>query len=212
MKIILVDDHKMVREGLREMLRSMPDVEVIAEAADGREGVRLAKMLSPDVVVMDIDMPGLSGFEATRQITANGNGAKVIALTASSSANAARQMLSAGASAFVVKAAAFRDFHDALKAVRAGTVYFSPGLADSVLRELARTNGNGSTALSRLTARERETLRLLAEGYATKEIAAKLALSIKTIETHRKNLMDKLDMHTVAQLTKYAIREGITSP
>lgn len=211
MRIIIVDDHELVREGLRRMLLDQPDIEVVAEAENGREAVRLAAELSPDVVVMDIDMPDLNGIEATRQIRANGKGPKVIALTASGSAQSTRQMLQAGASAYVVKTAAFKDFGDALKAVRGDTFYLSPGLAESVVQQEVNGNGNGSFVFSQLSGREREVLQLVAEGYATKEAAAKLAVSVKTIETHRRNLMDKLDLHSVAELTKYAIREGITS-
>ena len=209
MRIILVDDHPLVREGLREMLRAMAGVEVIAEAGDGRTAVRLVAELSPDVVVMDIDMPDLNGYEATRLISQNVKGPKVIALSASDSAQCTRRMLKAGASAYVVKAAAFKDFGDALRAVQAGKIYLSPELTDSVVSQEVHSE-HTPTAFSSLTGREREILQLVAEGHDSKGIAAKLQISVKTIETHRKHLMEKLALHSVAELTKYAIREGIT--
>ncbi len=209
MRIILADDHKLVRQGLRTLLRDEPDVEVVAEADDGRTAVRLAAELSPDVVVMDIDMPDMNGVEAMRRISANGDGPKVIALTASASPQATARMLDAGASAYVVKTAAFKDFGDALKAVRAGKLYLSPGLADSMPQ--AVDNRSGHSRVRQLSAREREVLQLMAEGKSMKEIAAHLHVSTKTIETHRRNLMEKLRLDSVAELTKYAIREGITS-
>jgi DNA-binding NarL/FixJ family response regulator len=209
-RIILADDHEMVRAGLRALLKAVPGVEVIAEARDGRAAVRLAAELSPDIVVMDIEMPDLNGVEATRQIKANGAGPKVIALTASGSEQSTRQVLKAGADAYVVKTAAFKDFSEALQAIRTDKVYLSPGIADSVVKD---ANGNPlePSPIGHLSGREREVLQLLAEGYASKEVAAKLHISVKTIETHRKNLMEKLQLHSVAELTKYAIREGITS-
>jgi len=207
MRILLADDHKLVRDGLRSLLGSVPGVEVVAEAANGRTAVQLAQSLLPDVVVMDIEMPDLNGIEATRQITANGHGPKVIAVTAAANPQIAARMLDAGATAYVIKTAAFDEFANALNAVRAGKTYLSPVLTDSM-------NGDSAvkaSAFARLSPREREVIQLLAEGKTNKEVAAQLHVSIKTAETHRRNLMEKLEIDSVAELTKYAIREGITS-
>jgi len=197
----------MMREGLRRLLEATPGVQVIGEAADGRTAVKQASQLSPDVVVMDINMPDLNGVEATRQIRADGKGPKVIALTGHEPTRFASEMLRAGASGFALKTNAFQELGNALEAVCAGKIYLSPSITSD---ETFISDGQPS-AWSRLSAREREVLQLLAEGKAVKEIAVHLNVSIKTAETHRRNLMEKLDIHTVAELTKYAIREGITS-
>jgi two-component system, NarL family, response regulator NreC len=207
-RILLADDHEMLRAGLRSLLEDEAGFEVIAEAEDGRTAVRLAAELSPDVVIMDIHMPDLNGVEATRQIkNGNGDGPKVIALSAHSDERFAREMLRAGASSYVLKHAAFEELAAALKAVIANQTYLSPSVAQVVMKDYVK---NGS-AFSTLTAREREVLRLLAEGKATKEAAMHLKVSVKTVETHRRNIMEKLGTHSVAELTKYAIREGLTS-
>src|SRR4051812_28121425 len=168
MRILLADDHKLVRDGLRSLLGSVPGVEVVAEAANGRSAVQLAQSLLPDVVVMDIEMPDLNGIEATRQITANGHGPKVIAVTAAANPQIAARMLDAGATAYVIKTAAFDEFANALNAVRAGKTYLSPVLTDSM-------NGDSAvkaSAFARLSPREREVIQLLAEGKTNKEVAA----------------------------------------
>jgi DNA-binding NarL/FixJ family response regulator len=211
MKIILVDDHKLIREGLRRILLDVPDIQIVAEADDGRAAVQLVEDLSPDVVVMDIDMPNLNGIEATRQICSKGKATKVLALTASASPQSARKMLKAGASGYVVKTSAFREFAGALKSLQSGKVYLSPGLSETLIHEMVSEKENAPSAFSVLSGREREVLQLLAEGKATKEVAIHLHVSVKTIETHRKNIMEKLDLYSVAELTKYAIREGLTS-
>jgi two-component system, NarL family, response regulator NreC len=207
-RILLADDHQMIRAGLRSLLRDQAGMEVIAEATDGRTAVRLAAELSPDVVIMDIHMPDLNGIEATRQIRgANSNGPKVIALSAHSDERYAREMLRAGASGYVLKHAAFEELAAALKAVVANQTYLSPSVSQVAVNDDVKSG----TAFSTLTAREREVLQLLAEGKATKQVAMHLKVSVKTVETHRKNLMDKLGMDSVAELTKYAIREGLTT-
>jgi DNA-binding NarL/FixJ family response regulator len=211
LKVLLADDHEMLRAGLRALLQQKADVEVVAEASDGRTAVRLASELNPDVVVMDINMPDLNGIEATRQIRSNGSGPKVIALTAYAPGRFTVEMLKAGASAYILKTSAFRELGNALDSIRAGKVYLSPAVSGAVVDDSARLGNNGGSVFSTLSAREREVLQLLAEGKATKEVAAHLKVSVKTVETHRRNLMDKLDLHSVAELTKYAIREGITS-
>jgi two-component system, NarL family, response regulator NreC len=207
-RILLADDHQMILGGLRSLLRDLPGMEVIAEATDGHTAVRLAAELSPDVVIMDINMPDLNGIEATRQMRGNnGGGPKVIALSAHSDERYARAMLRAGASGYVLKHAAFEELATALKLVVANQTYLSPSIAQVIVKDYVRDG----TAFSTLTAREREVLQLLAEGKATKQAAMHLKLSVKTIETHRNNIKNKLGIESTAELTKYAIREGLTT-
>jgi len=214
MRILIADDHQMFRQGLRLLLDSQPDVEVIAETGDGRSAVQLAVEQSPDVVVMDVSMPDLNGIDATRQIMTNaapGKAPKVIALSAHSDQHYAEQMLGAGAVGYVLKHAAFPEMMEALSAVMAGKIYLSPTLPN-----VGKVQGHGGSeavapGTNKLSPREREILQLLAEGKAMKEIASVLNVSIKTVETHRRTMMSKLGLYSVAELTKYAIREGVTS-
>jgi DNA-binding NarL/FixJ family response regulator len=192
-------------------------VEVVAEAVDGRSAVKLAAELEPDVVVMDINMPDLNGIDATRQITSgtarSGAGPKVVGLSAYSDRRFTLGMLNAGASGFVVKDAAFSELADAIRTVAGDKVYLSPSIAAHALTDRAGDDGAAAvpSVFSELSPREREILQLTAEGKAMKEIAAHLDISIKTVETHRRKVMEKLGMDSVAELTKYAIREGLTS-
>jgi two-component system response regulator NreC len=211
MRILIADDHQMFRQGLRVLLDSQPDVEVIAETGDGRSAVQLAAEHAPDVVVMDVSMPDLNGIDATKQIMGNapaGKAPKVIALSAHADDNFAQQMLAAGALAYVVKHAAFPEMMEALSAVIAGKIYLSPTLPHAAKMQSQHAEAAGNNKLS---PREREILQLLAEGKAMKEIASVLGVSIKTVETHRRTMMSKLGLYSVAELTKYAIREGVTS-
>jgi DNA-binding NarL/FixJ family response regulator len=218
-RILLADDHQLIRAGLRALLEAEPGVQVVAEAGDGRTAVRLAAELSPDVVVMDISMLGLNGIEATRQIRAgrNGNGnrtgPKVIALSGHSDRRMVTEMLKAGGSGYIPKESAFEEVALALRTVMSNKVYLSPAVADVVVEDFSRGKAAGdASAFDTLTPREREVLQLVAEGKATKQVAMVLHVSIKTVETHRKNIMEKLGIDSVAELTKYAIREGLTSP
>jgi len=213
MRVLVADDHLMFRQGLRILLESQPDVEIVGEAGDGRSAVKMAAELKPDIVVMDVSMPDLNGIDATRQITSqstNGKVPKVIALSAHSDARVAGEMLAAGASGYVVKTGAFPELVEALSSIMAGRVYLSPSLPRPV--ETADASAAAlSSASRRLSPREREILQLLAEGKAMKEVASILNVSIKTVETHRRTMMGKLGLYSVAELTKYAIREGVTS-
>lgn len=212
-RVLIVDDHRIIREGLRVLLRSDPGVEVVGEAADGRAAVTMAAELSPDVVVMDITMPDLNGIDATRRIrSSNGHSPKVIALSAHADRRYATEMLSAGAAGFVIKEAAYEELSLALKTVMTNKLYLSPAVSE-VIVEGMRSGGApaGPTVFSELTPREREVLQLMAEGKATKQVAMHLHVSVKTAESHRRNLMEKLKLHSLAELTKYAIREGLTS-
>ena len=207
-KVIIVDDHQMVREGLRSLLVGEKDMEVIAEAGDGWEGVRLAEKLAPDVVIMDIAMPELNGIEATRQILARTTGVRVMVLSMHSDKRFVERTLKAGASGYLLKDCAFEELVRAIRTVMAGQIYLSPGIASLVVRGYLE---NGLDSPSVLSAREREVLQLITEGKSTREIGLLLHISIKTVETHRQQIMKKLHLRTVAELTKYAIREGLTT-
>jgi DNA-binding NarL/FixJ family response regulator len=213
-RIVIADDHQIIREGLRSLLSAVPGVEVVAEAEDGRTAVKLAAELAPDVVVMDINMPDLNGIEATRQITGGGGRVpRVVGLSAYSDRRFTLEMLNAGARGFVVKDAAFAELAEAIRTVMDDKVYLSRSIAGVVADDDANDArwADVPSAFSQLSPREREILQLTAEGKAMKEIAGKLDISIKTVETHRRKVMEKLAMDSVAELTKYAIREGLTS-
>jgi DNA-binding NarL/FixJ family response regulator len=211
-KIILADDHKIMRQGLHNLLEDHADFEIIDEADDGITAVKKAIELSPDVVIMDVSMPGLNGIEATRQIKAEKPEVKVIALSMHAEKRFVAEMLNAGASAYLLKDSAFDELVRAIRAVLVNKIYLNPSIAETVIKDYIKQVPRESfSAFSILSKREREVLQLLAEGSSTKKIASLLFLSIKTVETHRKNIMEKLDLHSIAELTKYAIREGITS-
>jgi DNA-binding NarL/FixJ family response regulator len=211
-KVLLADDHVMMRGGLRMVLEQNAELTVVGEAEDGRETVRLVKKLSPDVVVMDIAMPDMNGIEATRQIVADHPGVKVIALSMHSDRHFVSEMLKAGATAYLLKQCAVDELLAAIKTVLKNQTYLSPCISGVVVDNFVRnTSKTESGAFSYLSDREREVLQLVAEGKTSKEIASQLNLSIKTVEAHRMNIMEKLNIHTVAELTKYAIREGLSS-
>jgi DNA-binding NarL/FixJ family response regulator len=220
-KILLVDDHKIMRQGLKSLLMREPDMQVVGEAEDGRTGLEMAKELRPDVVLMDISMPGLNGIDATRRMLDIDPAMKVLALTAHSDRNMVREILKAGAMGYIVKDSAVEELVQAVHTANGGRVYLSPRIAGLVVEGFVDEDGNGNGrggggggaagVFSRLTAREREVLQLMAEGKATKEVARALSVSVKTAETHRRAIMQKLDLHSVAELTKYAVREGLTS-
>ena len=211
-KILLADDHRIMRSGLRSLLDKEPDMEVVAEAENGRMTVQLARKLSPDVVIMDISMPDLNGIEASRQILSEAPDVKVVALSMHSDEQFVVEMLDAGASGYLLKDCALGELCLAIRAVVANQNYLSPGIASIVIkdyrRELSRAEPPSSPVL---TPREREVLQLVAEGNSSKKIASLLYISVKTVEAHRHQIMDKLNIHSVAELTKYAIRKGITS-
>jgi DNA-binding NarL/FixJ family response regulator len=211
-RILLVDDHKITRQGLRLLLEKQQDMEVVGEAEDGRTAVSLVRELVPSVVIMDVSMPDLNGMEATRQIIAQSPDVKIIALSMHSDMLFVTEMLKSGASGYLLKDCAFEELARAIQAVVTGKTYLSPSISgvvvDDYLHRLSRADFSDSEVL---TDREREVLQLMAEGKSTKQIALKLHISVKTVETHRRQMMNKLDIHTVAELTKYAIRKGLTS-
>ena len=185
--------------------------QVIAEADNGRSAVSLAKQLQPDIVITDIAMPDLNGLDATRQICAEAPRAKVLALSMHTESRFVLGILEAGASGYLLKDAAFEELSVAIKAILKDQIYLSPAIASVVVRQsLGHVGSKPRSERAQLSKREREVLQLIAEGKSTKEIAAVLYVSVKTVETHRKQIMDKLDIYSIAELTKYAIREGVT--
>mgnify|MGYP000848155644 FL=1 len=212
-RVILADDHQVIREGLRNLIEEQQDMEVVAEASNGRAAIKLCMEMKPDVIVMDVAMPDLNGIEATRQVVSECPATKVLALSMHADKHYAAGMLGAGASGYVLKDCAFDELADAIRRVASGGSYLSPEIEGVVLRDyVERLSGEGGdSAFSVLTDREREVLQLVAEGHTTKQIADSLHVSVKTVESHRQNIMDKLEIRSIAELTKYAIREGLTS-
>lgn len=211
-KILLVDDHKILRDGICSIVKGYPDMEVIGEAADGNIAMRLVKELSPDVVIMDISMPNLNGIDATRKIIADNPKIKVIALSMHHDKQFVSEIFKAGASGYLLKDCAFDELEHAVRIVMDGKTYINPEIASLVIESLvSQPQATSQKAFSLLTDREREVLQLIAEGESTKEIASHLSVSSKTIESHRRQVMGKLNIRNVAELTKYAIREGLTS-
>lgn len=210
-RILLADDHSIIRDGLRALIEKEPGMSVVAEASDGREAVKLAREHVPDIVVMDVGMPELNGVEATRQIAAEVPSVKVLGLSMHAELRFVAEMLMAGASGYLLKDIAFDELAKAVRSVMDGHRYVGPGIMDDLLDDYIRQLdcGRRKTAFSVLTSREREVLQLIAEGCSTKEIALRLDVSVKTVETHRSNLMRKLDVSSVAELTVYAIKEGL---
>lgn len=210
-RIVVADDHEIVRRGLCSLLRNQPDWEVCGEASDGREAVEQALTLKPGVVILDIGMPNLNGLEAARQILKANPQIKILILTLHDSDQVVQDVLNAGASGFLLKTDAARDLVVAVEALRRNKVYFTPKVAAMVLDGFLRKkeSASGTPARSRLTPREREIVQLLAEGKSSKEVAVALGLSVKTVETHRSNIMRKLDLHSVSDLVLYAVRNNI---
>jgi len=211
--ILLVDDHRIVREGLRTLLGQQPDLEVVGEAADGRDAVTQARLLRPDVIVMDIAMPELNGVEATRLILAELPHVRIVALSMYADRRFVAEILRAGALGYVLKDGAFEELALAIRTITEGKTYLSPSIAGLVVEELVqRTSAPGSPSLGGLPPRERQVLKLLADGMRPREIAQELAISVKTVEVHKQNLMNKLEIHTASELTRFAIREGLSTP
>jgi DNA-binding NarL/FixJ family response regulator len=212
-KILLVDDHEIMREGLAALLRKHPEYEIVGQAANGRIALEMVDKLSPDLVVMDIEMPNLNGIEATRRMITKRPELKVMALSTHSQRSMIVRMLQAGAAGYMLKESAFPELAEGLKAMREGKTYLCSKVAKVVFSDYVKMLTNPDwTGGDKLTSREREVLQLVAEGNTTKEIAKTLTLSVKTVDSHREHIMDKLGIHNIAGLTKYAIREGLTAP
>ena len=211
-RILLADDHGMMREGLKLLITKQMGMDVIGECNNGHAAVQKARELKPDVVVMDIGMPDLNGIEATRQIAQENEDIKVLALSQYSDPRMVSEMFRAGAKGFVLKDSAVEELIRAIHTVCTCRTYVSPDIAGDFVRRHVRKIGSNEegSAFALLSDREREVLQLLAEGKSTKEIAAKLFRSGKTIETHRHNIMHKLNLHSLPELTKYAVRQGLT--
>jgi len=210
--IILADDHNILRQGLRALIEARPGMRVVAEAVDGLTAVQLSEKLSPDLVIMDVQMPVLNGMEATRKIISGQPGVKVIALSMHSDRRFVAEMLKNGARGYILKECAFDELTRAIDTVLKGQIYLSPGITGTVLEDyVQRLTASDPQPQSDLTNREREVLQLLAEGHATKQIASLLHLSEKTVEVHRRNIMKKLGLGNLADLTRYALRAGLTN-
>ncbi len=211
-KVLIAEDHQIVRQGLRTLLEREPDLEVVGEAENGRSTVRLARESHPEVIIMDVAMPDLNGIEATRQIISEMPKVKVIALSMYADRRFVANMLKAGASGYLLKDCASEELVRAIRVVLAHKTFLSPGVADIVVKDYVQAPlGPEASVFSILSNREREVLQLMAEGKSTNQIAECLHVSVKTVETHRQQMMQKLKMHSVAELTKYAIREGLTT-
>ena len=210
-RILLADDHGIIRQGLRSLLSKQSDMEVVAEAEDGRKAINLVREFKPDIVIMDITMPNLNGVEATRQIKTEFAETKVIALSIHSNRRFVADMLKVGASAYILKDCLFDELVQAIRIVTGGGTYLSPTITGVVVDDYINLTKGVDSQPMVLNDREREVLQLLSEGKSTKEIALELHVSTKTIEANRRHIMEKLDIHNVAELTKYAVREGLTS-
>src|ERR1700724_2769074 len=213
-RLLVADDHEIVRKGLRSLLEAQPGWQVTAEACDGREAVAKAKELKPDVTVLDISMPSLNGLEAARQILKNDSRSKILILTMHESDPLIREVLDVGARGYVLKTDASRDLVTAVTAVRSNKTFFTAKVAQMVLegyldKKPGKDKPPTESPKTRLTPRQREIVQLLAEGKSSKEVAVQLGLSVKTAETHRANIMRRLDCHSVSELVRYAVRNNI---
>src|SRR5260370_36226384 len=211
-RILIADDHEVVRKGLVALLQAQPDWQVCGEASEGRQAVEKTFQLKPDVVILDIGMPNLNGLEATRQILKINPQARVLILTLHDSDQVVREVLNAGASGFLLKSAAGRDLVAAVDALRHDKTYFTSKIASMVLEGFLKAATPGAVPTpgrNRLTPREREAVQLLAEGKSTNQVAGDLGLSVKTAETHRSNIMRKLQIHSISDLVLYAVRNNI---
>ena len=210
-RVVLADDHVLIRAGLRALLHSLPNIEVIGEASDGNEAVNVVAQDQPDVVIMDIGMPGLNGVDSTRRIVKQSPGTRVIILSMHANEEYAGRALEAGAMGYLLKGAEPAELELVLKAVMRGETYLSPSIAKQLVQDYLSHRKEKTYPPPDLTARQREVLQLIAEGCSTKDIANKLKLSVKTVDTHRTELMHRLDIHDVAGLVRYAIRIGLVS-
>jgi two-component system nitrate/nitrite response regulator NarL len=210
-RLLIVDDHPVVRRGIRMSLAQTPRVQIVGEGGDGREALLLARELKPDVVLMDIDMPQMNGLAVTDLLRREMPDVKVLILSTYSNSDYVMRIIQCGARGFVLKEAAPEEVVQAIEAVQKGATHFSPEVARVALNQVVRGNGDTNAPLTRLTNREREVLLYIAEGFSNKEIATQLDIGVRTVETHRERIMRKLDIHSIAGLTRFAIAQGIVS-
>jgi two-component system response regulator NreC len=211
-RVILADDHTMLRHGLSRSFEMEKDIDIIGQTKDGHSTIELVEELSPDLVVMDIGMPGLNGIETTRKVKKDYPNVKVVGLSMHSSDKYIREMFRAGASGYLLKDCSFEELVEAIKTVAKGKMYISPSISDTVVKDYLTQSDEQISAFTVLSHREREVLQLLTEGKTTKQVARDLHISPKTVEVHRLRIMNKLEIDNIAQLTKYAIQEGLTQP
>lgn len=212
LRVVLADDHTIVRKGIRGLLRQLPDVEVVAEASDGREALEIVRTLRPDLVLMDITMPGMNGLEATVRIARESPGTRVLILSMHASEEYVAQALRAGAAGYVLKDADLAELEAAVRALARGDSYLTPAVSKRVVQDYLRRVTSDGSGIEVLTPRQREIVQLVAEGHSTKEIARRLELSVKTVEAHRGEIMNRLGIHDVAGVVRWAIRAGVVSP
>jgi DNA-binding NarL/FixJ family response regulator len=208
-RVLLADDHKLVRAGIRSLLERMPDMEVVAEASDGLEAIRLVEQNQPQIVLMDLAMPRLNGLEATRHLTRTFPEVRVLILSIYSDEEHVYQALRAGAAGYLLKGAATEELELAIRSVARGETYLSPPVSKPVIMEYIRRTNVGLTSRERLSPRQAQILKLIAEGRTTKQVALELAISVKTVETHRSALMARIGVHDVAGLVRYAVKVGL---
>jgi two-component system, NarL family, response regulator NreC len=213
-RVLLAEDHTLVRSGIRSLLETSTDVDVVGEAGDGRLAIDLALRLKPDLVLMDVAMAGMNGIDATRQLAAAQPKVRVLMLSAHSDEQYIFEALRAGAKGYVLKSAAVKELMNAIREVLAGRTFVSPSLAGVVVKDYVRRaqGDDPGSAIDKLTPREREVLQLIAEGRSSTEVAKLLTISARTVDTHRQNIMTKLSIRSVARLTRFAIRHGLCSP
>ena len=211
-RVLLVDDHALVRAGIRALLESLPRVEVVGETGDGLEAVQLARELAPDAILLDITLPGLNGLEVAARVARLGAGTRVLMLSMHASPEYAARAFAAGAAGYLNKDSAFDELAAALEAIGAGRRYLCRAIDEVQVAELERLAATGSSGLDRLTPRQRQILQLVAEGLGTRQIAERLFLSVKTVETHRAQIMQRLDIYDVPGLVRFAIRHGLLPP
>lgn len=211
-RVLIVDDHRMFREGLRSLLVQVPDIEVVGEACSGSEAIQMVADFSPEVVLMDIAMPDMNGIEATRQLLGDNPALRILALSMESEHRFIVEVLGAGACGYVLKDTAFTELADAIRRVHSGDTYLGPRISELIIKDyLLHIRGGLATTHNLLTPREQEMLQMIADGKNSKELSAAFDISIKTVEVHRHRIMKKLNLYSIAELTKYAVREGLTS-
>ncbi len=210
-RVLISDDHKIIRLGLRALLEQEPDLEVVAEASNGQETIQQAQEFKPDVVIMDVAMPGMNGVEATRRLRSLLPTTKILALSMHSDRRYVLNMFEAGASGYMLKDGAFEELAQAVRHIASGKIYLPPDISGIFIKGYQRGVVSSNAASSLLTGREREVIKLIADGKSTTQIAEYLSISAKTVESHRSNLMSKLGLNNIAELTKFALREGLTS-